>query len=193
MVEEIMERIWLLVELWAGCSQSETPHPLLCPWNVCSAHHSHANSCSKDAASREQCVCCWDHLDCIHCWTPLRPLHKLSRFWWVMGGCRDLLIFLSPKISLICKFPSSLKLPPTSLEWSASFFCLSLPSAYGGPVSNFTLGTPKVSNQHIFIYLISSLDLKEKWPDNYVPALTPSLIGVTWLVWNFFLFFSHFP
>ena len=30
------------------------------------------------------------------------------------------------------KFPFLLKLPTTNLEWSASFFCLFLPSAYGG-------------------------------------------------------------
>ena len=49
-----------------------------------------------------------------------------------MGHCEDLFTFQSPKTSLTGKLPCLLKLPPTNPEWSASFFGLSLPSAWVG-------------------------------------------------------------
>ena len=58
-----------------------------------------------------------------------------------MGGFRDLLVLWLPNKSLVSKFPCILKLPPTNLEWSASFFGLSLPSMYGGQFLNQQLAT----------------------------------------------------
>lgn len=43
---------------------------------------------------------------------------------------RSLLALCHLKSSLICKFPCLLKLPPSDLEWSISFFDLSFPSTY---------------------------------------------------------------
>lgn len=56
-------------------------------------------------------------------WIQLRPLYQLFRFWQTGTG-----IYSSCGCSsLVCKFPCWLHLPSTCLEWSASFFSLSLP------------------------------------------------------------------
>ena len=52
-LKEEMERMWPLVEPRAGSRHSEAPRPLLCPWHVRSAHHSHSGNWSKDAGLRE--------------------------------------------------------------------------------------------------------------------------------------------
>lgn len=77
--------------------------------------------------SLEMVIWYWDHLDdmCVQ----LRCLCKLLRFWgWVQKSTH----LWSLKTSLVHKFPCSLKLPPTDLEWSSSFFSPSLPFVYGG-------------------------------------------------------------
>ena len=63
---------------------------------------------------------------------------KASRWIYkiIVGVFRDLLIIWLPRTSLIRKFLCLLKLPPTNLKWSASFFSLSLPSMYGGQFAN---------------------------------------------------------
>lgn len=76
-LEEVMERTRLLVDLQAGPGQLEAPYSLPCPWNVCSVH---MGAVFKDTALREQCV-----IEAI--WmvymTPLRPLYNLLRFFSV--------------------------------------------------------------------------------------------------------------
>ena len=58
--------------------------------------------------------------DSIHNWTPLRLLHKLLKFWWVVW---EIYLVLWPnKANLICKALCLLKLPPPNLQWFASFF-----------------------------------------------------------------------
>lgn len=55
-VVSVLEKIINLMttsDLQPERKQSEGPHPLLCPWNVCSAHSSHTKSHLKDAALRE--------------------------------------------------------------------------------------------------------------------------------------------
>ena len=78
--------------------------------------------------SLEKVMCYWDHRDWTPDWTPLRPLYRLLRFLQVVSE-----IYLSCWLSLtslICKFLTLLKLPPTNLKWSTSFCILSLPSVY---------------------------------------------------------------
>lgn len=76
--------------------------------------------------SLERAVCCWNHLDSIHDWTLLKPLHKLLRFWGWMQKSSHL---VAPKPSLMCQFPCLLHPPPTYLEW-LPLFGLSLSSMY---------------------------------------------------------------
>ena len=52
LLEEVIERSWALVDLWAGPRQSEAPQSLPCPWNVCSSCLPQAKSCPKDTALR---------------------------------------------------------------------------------------------------------------------------------------------
>ena len=48
----------------------------------------------------------------------------------------------APKISLICKFPYSFNLTLTNLEWTATFFSLSLPSIHKDSFQ-ISQGTPE--------------------------------------------------
>ena len=100
-LEEIIERTWLLVDWWPGSRQLEAPYPFPCllfPYYQPFQGH-----------RLKRVRCYWAHLDSICDWTQLSPLYKLLRFW------------LPPKTSLICKFSCLLNLPPTNLECSASF------------------------------------------------------------------------
>lgn len=54
------------------------------------------------------------------------------------GKCGNLLILRSTKTSFLSKFSCVLSLPPTNVEWLASFLGLSLPSLRTGPLSDFT-------------------------------------------------------
>lgn len=55
----------------------------------------------------------------------LNPVKAFIQTLKILAGrCRDLLVLQPLKTSLIHKFPCLLKLPPTNLEWSASFFGL---------------------------------------------------------------------
>lgn len=76
--------------------------------------------------SLEIVMCYWYHLDIICNWTQLKYLSKLLRFW---GWGKDLLVLGMLKTNLACEFPCLL-LRAISLEWSASFFILSLSSMY---------------------------------------------------------------
>ena len=62
---------------------------------------------------------------------PPHPGYKL--FKMLLERYRNLLLLPMPKTSLVGKFPSLINLPPTKLEWPASFCSLSLPSAYAVP------------------------------------------------------------
>lgn len=46
-LEEVISRTWLQVDLQPGLMQSEAPHPLHCPWNVCSTCLPCANRCPR--------------------------------------------------------------------------------------------------------------------------------------------------
>lgn len=65
-----------------------------------------------------------------------------------MGRFGCIHLFLSPKASLLCKFPCLLNLPPANLEWSASSLDLSLPSMYRSQF-DFPWATPKLSNRQL--------------------------------------------
>ena len=114
--------------MWAIGGFSFTP----CPWNLHYAHCSHSGS-HFQRCRLEKITCCWDDLDGKHDRTRLRPLDKLKI---LEGWCRNLLILWLPKINLVFEFPCLLDLPPTSLEWSASYFSLSQPSVYGDQFQN---------------------------------------------------------
>ena len=53
LLDEVIERMWLPVDPWAGPWQLEAPHPFPRPGNVHSAHCSHTRSYFKDAVLRE--------------------------------------------------------------------------------------------------------------------------------------------
>ena len=108
--------------LGAEPGQSKAPSPTF-PWQLHSAYCSHNRSCSKETALENKM--CWDHL-LIHGLNQLRSLYKLLRFWKLI----TVIYFSYGLLSLVCKFPCLLKLPPTSLKWPASFFGHSLPSVY---------------------------------------------------------------
>lgn len=48
LLEEVIKKLWLPVNLPAGPRQLEAPHPLPCPWNMCPLVFPTSRSCSKD-------------------------------------------------------------------------------------------------------------------------------------------------
>lgn len=70
---------WLTHKLNSGNGRLQTP-PLPSPRNVYSVHHSHSQSYFQ-GLRLERVMCGWDILDWIRDWNPLKPLHKLLRFW----------------------------------------------------------------------------------------------------------------
>ena len=124
-VLEEVERMWPLLELQVGPGQVEVLHLHSCPWNVhfahCSCRRSHFQGHSLER------IRCWDHLDWICDWAQIRYLYKLKI---LVGRWGDLLILQPPKTSL-CTSSLLISLPPSSLEYWASFFCLSLLSFSG--------------------------------------------------------------
>lgn len=60
--------------------------------------------------------------------TCLNPIKALCKLETQAGSSGYLLVLEPPKTSLTCKLPCLLKLPPTSVGWSATFFRLLLPS-----------------------------------------------------------------
>lgn len=116
----------------AGLRQLEATCPLLCPWNVYSAP-SCTSSHFKDTTLRVLLMPSGPYQ-----W--LNPV-KVSRETQDSGGLMQRSTGLAAaKTKRISTSPCLLKLPPTNLEWSASVFGLPLPSVYGWPVSDFTLG-----------------------------------------------------
>lgn len=53
LLEEVTKRTWPQVDPQAGPRKSEALHPLLCPWNVHTAHHCHSGSYFKGIALRQ--------------------------------------------------------------------------------------------------------------------------------------------
>ena len=91
--------------------------PLPYPWNVHSAHYAHTGSCFKDSIERARG--CWDLLDGICDWTPLRTLYKALRFSGSRGvSCMEIYSFCS-QTSFAGKFPCLFTQSSTNLEWSA--------------------------------------------------------------------------
>lgn len=116
---------WLPLELDLGSWRLLTSSSL---WSVCFTYYSCTN-CLSSTQPWESRV-----LRPFELYTWLNPAKtNIYTFKTLMAGCRDLLILQMPRASLICEFPGLLKLPPTNLECSASFFDFSLPSfVYGG-------------------------------------------------------------
>lgn len=63
-------------------------------------------------------------------------------------GWGNLLVLQPPKTSPICKFPCSLNLPATNLEWSASFLQSLLALCARGPVCKSTVQTMVTNSNH---------------------------------------------
>lgn len=109
--------------------------------------------------------CRHNHMDGIGDWTQLRSLYELLRFWWA-GASVDIYSFVVPRTSLVYEFSRLLKLPPTNLEWPASFFSFSLLLSSVSPCFSYlgaNLWTSTSWNQ------FTLLPLKPKFP-NMVPA-----------------------
>ena len=126
MLEEVIERTWLPVVPWGGWGNLRllSPSPVLgIPLTVPTLRAG-----CKDTSMRESCVV--ETIWTIYVTKQLRPPYKPLRFW--QAGAYSFSSCGHPRTSLICKFPCLLNLPPTNLEWSASFFGLSLPYAYRG-------------------------------------------------------------
>lgn len=121
-------RTWPPTDLWVGPRQLKALHLLACPQNVHSAHCSHSQSCFKDTALKEECVV--EPIWWVYVTEPSKGFYLTFKI--LVGGLRHLYFLQLPKTSLLCKFPCLLKLPPTNLEWSGSFFILSLISTYRG-------------------------------------------------------------
>ena len=121
LLEEVTVRMWPLVDLWAEPGWSEAPpHLPILGMNILPTLSQCSKNCHLDKVRY-----CWGHLNGIHDWTQIRPLGKISRFW---QGIEIYLPFSRPKTSLSCKFLCLWQLPAANLEWSASFFSLSLSS-----------------------------------------------------------------
>lgn len=111
LLEEVIQRTWLLVYRWAIGGSSQPP----CPWSVHSVHHPHGGS-HFQGHSLERIRCYWTHLDWEHDWTHLRPLYKFKVLGVVLRTTQ-----LASKRSFACKFPCLSKLLPTDLQRPASF------------------------------------------------------------------------
>lgn len=129
LLEEVTERPWPPVDPWAWPGQLEAPHPppqslecTFCPPFPQWEPFLRTQAWESNALLRTPGWCKW-----------LKASMQSSKL--LAGGCRDLLVLL-PKTSLICKLPGLSTLPPTNLEWPASFFGLALPFLYGGQFAN---------------------------------------------------------
>lgn len=141
LLEEVLERMWPLRDPLAGHVQSEAPHLLPCPWSVRSARWSRTRRHFQGRVLKTA-VCPGDHLGGRHDWTQLRPLLRVNTSYscgWVqrspyLGGLSyvsSLLIWWHKLCMLPYVSGNLLNLPPTHLEWSASFLDFPLPSEYG--------------------------------------------------------------
>lgn len=120
LLDKVMGRTWPLVDPRVGPRQWKAPQPLPRPC-------SHSGSCLTNAALREQTYC-WEHLDGMCDWRPLKSLYKLKV---LEGRWGDQLLMQLSKTSLICKFCCILDGPPTNLEWPASTFFSPCPPCPG--------------------------------------------------------------
>lgn len=55
LLREVIEKTWLLVDLWVGLGHPEAPHPFSCSWNMGSPCVSCSKRCSEDIALRKWC------------------------------------------------------------------------------------------------------------------------------------------
>lgn len=127
LLEKVIEKIWPQVYPCAGPRQLEeplTPSPVLGMYVLVII--SILGNVSR-IQSWESNVSMWP--SGLNRW--LNPgKASIEMIKDLVGRCRDLLILWLSKTSNVYKFPWLLKLPPTNLEWSAFFFCLSLSSMY---------------------------------------------------------------
>ena len=136
---------------------SETPHPVPCPWGVCSTRPLFSYQQPLQGTSLERVMSDWDHLDHVCDWTPLRALYKLKI---LVGRCGELLILQRLKTSLVGKFSCLLHLPPTNLEWPA--YGHSLSSAYWGRFWISPGELPRMQTNNILSFPVQKMKLKEK-------------------------------
>ena len=114
LLKEVIKWIWLQVDPRAE-SRLLTPSFLECPFDIPTPE--------LFQPRLRYCETTW-----VECMTEPRvqALWKLSDLGvWVWRSPH-----LIPQPSLVCQFPYLLKLPPTSLEWSASFLASFMPSVY---------------------------------------------------------------
>ena len=112
---------------WAGPRQLEAPYSLHWP-TVCSAHCFHTRiGFFEDTTLREEDVVetTWS----VYMTEPSEGIY--INFQILAGRCSNYIVLQLPKKSLVYKFSWLLKLPPTNLECSVSFFGLSLSSMNG--------------------------------------------------------------
>lgn len=109
----------------------------------------------------------WDQLDDTHDWTQLRSQYKL---WF---GGQLLRSYFMPKTEvssfLIYKFPCLLSLPPTNLEWPASFFGLPLASPYGDQFQIMPLKLPRLQTNKCYLRwrILGVFGAKDYWCEFY--------------------------
>lgn len=124
---------WLPVDLRAGPGQSESPHPLPCPWNVRCPLFPQWELFQRHSLGRAGF--CWDHLDGMCDWAQLRPLYINSEDSgrWVRRSTYLVAAQDTKKVRM--NFPLLLK-PAIYQSGHASFLGLSLPSVYRGQFAN---------------------------------------------------------
>lgn len=157
---EVIDGMRPLSNPWTGTGQSEALHPpplsleyMLC---LCVPQWELFQGCSL-----KRVRCRHNHMDGIGDWTQLRSLYELLRFWWA-GASVDIYSFVVPRTSLVYEFSRLLKLPPTNLEWPASFFSFSLLLSSVSPCFSYlgaNLWTSTSWNQ------FTLLPLKPKFPN----------------------------
>ena len=130
---------WLIPQ--AGSGQSESSHPLPCPWNGSFFHSSDSQNFFRHVVMWEWWVV-ENCLDYVNTWLNLIKASKLLRFWWVQRPS-----YIVANTSLEYEFPCLFII---SLNQSGviCFFLLSLLFlSVWRPALNFTWKTPEVANQ----------------------------------------------
>lgn len=112
-LEEVTRRTGLPQAPRAGPSN---PRLLTPSWSLeCVTHLPRPRQSHFEDLSLQKAMCCWDYMEGVHNWTPLRPLCKQLRFWWPVW-----------ETSLLSKSPCFLN-PPPAMEWPACVFWSPVP------------------------------------------------------------------
>lgn len=135
-LKEVIKWTWLQVDPGAE-SRLLTPSFLECPFDIP----------TPELFQPQLSKVLWDHLAWMHDRTQGQGSMETLRFGWVSVEVYS----LNTPAKLVCQFPSLLKLPPPSLEWSASFLGPFMPCVLE-PVSGFTWETLKTVSQHEYLF-----------------------------------------